>query len=78
MIGESRVHNLDGGLTLIRLVHSEYLEMPGLQLTLAQAARLWNSDRDSCAHALETLVAASFLRRAGGHYVRSDSGRICA
>jgi hypothetical protein len=70
--------NVEQNGSLIGLVYSEYLEMPGLQLTLAQAVRLWNSDRDSCTQVLETLVDASFLRRAGGHYVRADSGRICA
>ncbi len=65
---------------LLGLVYSEYQEMPGLQLTIAQAARLWNSDRDSCAQALETLVDASFLRREDGCYVRADSdwGQLCA
>ena len=63
---------------LLARVYSEYLEMPGLQLTLAQATRLWNSDRDTCALALETLVDASFLRWVDGHYVRADCGRICA
>ena len=63
---------------LLARVYGEYLEMPGLQLTLAQAARLWNSDRDTCALALETLVDASFLRCMSGRYVRADCGRICA
>jgi hypothetical protein len=70
--------NVEPNGNLIGLVYSEYLEMPGLQLTLAQAVRLWNSDRDSCTQVLEALVGASFLRRAGGHYVRADSGRMCA
>ena len=72
------MHKLNPAVNLVKLVHSEYLEMPGLRLTLAQAVRLWDSDRDSCARALETLVDASFLRCAGGSYVRADSGRMCA
>ena len=72
------MHDVNRQGSLVGLVYSEYLEMPGLQLTLAQAARLWHSDRDACALALETLVDASFLRRAGAHYFRADSARICA
>ena len=69
------MHNVEPKVKLANLVYREYLEMPGLRLTLAQAARLWNSDRDTCAQALETLVDASFLRCAAGNYVRADSGR---
>ena len=65
-------------LNLIARVHGEYLEMPGLQLTLAQASRLWNIQPATSAHVLERLVDASFLRRAGDRYVRADGGRACA
>jgi hypothetical protein len=62
---------------LIR-VYGEYMEMPGLQLTLAQAARLWNVDRTQAAEALESLVEAAFLRQIGDAYVRADCYRACA
>jgi Fic family protein len=65
-------------INLIARVHGEYLEMPGLQLTLAQASRLWDMKLATSAQVLERLVDASFLRRAGDRYVRADSGRICA
>jgi hypothetical protein len=52
----------------------EYLEMPGLALTLPQATHLWNVDVESCARALERLVAFGFLRRAGGTYRRDNAG----
>jgi DNA-binding IclR family transcriptional regulator len=42
-------------------VRAEFIEMPGLQLTLAQAARLWDLDRESCHTLLSTLVDAGFL-----------------
>jgi hypothetical protein len=68
----------DVDLNLMARVYGEYLEMPGLQLTLAQASRLWNIQPATSAHVLERLVDASFLRRAGDRYVRADSGRACA
>ena len=37
---------------VVQMLKAEYLEMPGLRLTLAQAQRLWNLDRDTCAGAL--------------------------
>ena len=68
----------DIDINLLVRVYGEYLEMPGLQLTLAQASRLWNMQPATSAHVLERLVDASFLRRAGDRYVRADSGRVCA
>ena len=56
-------------------VYAEYLEMPGLQLTLRQASRLWNMDLEVSQQVLEALVESAFLRRNGAHYVRADSGR---
>ena len=63
---------------LVARICGEYTEMPGLQLTLAQASRLWNMQPATSSHVLERLVAASFLRRSGDRYVRADSGRVCA
>jgi hypothetical protein len=40
---------------------SEYLEMPGLQLTRAQAARLWALDARTCEAVLDALVDTRFL-----------------
>lgn len=42
---------------------AEFLEMPGLQLTAAQAARLWNLDVEFCDAVLTALVEARFLFR---------------
>jgi hypothetical protein len=71
-------HARDVDPNLVARVYGEYLEMPGLQLTLAQASRLWNIQLATSAHVLERLVDASFLRRSGDRYVRADSGRACA
>jgi hypothetical protein len=65
-------------VNLLARIYGEYMEMPGLQLTLAQASRLWNMHLATSAQVLEQLVDASFLRRTGDRYVRADSGRICA
>ena len=46
---------------LLRRVQGEYLEMPGLRLTTAQAQRLWGLDRAACDEVLSALVDAKFL-----------------
>jgi hypothetical protein len=59
----------------IRLVRSEYSEMPGLRLSRQQAERLWNLDSSSADVVLGTLEQAHFLRRtANDLYVRADLG----
>ena len=45
----------------VRRARAEYLEMPGLQLTVAQAARLWHLDLASSEGVLSTLVQSKFL-----------------
>ena len=65
-------------VSLLARVHGEFVEMPGVCLTVAQGARLWNIDRETCAQVLETLVDASFLRRVSDCYVRADCERRCA
>jgi hypothetical protein len=48
---------------LLRRVCGEFLEMPGLRLTLKQAQRLWGLDEPTCSKALNSLVEAKFLQR---------------
>ena len=43
-------------------IQVEFIEMPGLQLTLPQAARLWGLDRDASRMVIDALVEVSFLR----------------
>ena len=53
-------------------MRSEYLEMPGLKLTEAQAQRLWSLDGNTCRAALATLVERGFLKHSPhGHYIRA-------
>jgi hypothetical protein len=46
---------------VLRRVRGEFLEMPGLRLTEAQARRLWNLDAASCKALLKALVDSRFL-----------------
>jgi hypothetical protein len=47
--------------SLLLRIKGEYLEMPGLALTLQQAQRLWALDRQTCEAALRKLVQTGFL-----------------
>lgn len=49
--------------TVLRRARAEYLEMPGLRLTSAQAQRLWGLDRRECDELLVTLTRLNFLAR---------------
>jgi hypothetical protein len=56
-------------------VRAEYLEMPGLNLTRAQARCLWGLDADTCDVLLAYLVASGFLIcTRHDRYVRAASG----
>lgn len=58
---------------LLYRIRGEYLEMPGLRLTLKQASRLWQMDTAICASALMRLVADGFLTcTRTGAYRRQD------
>ena len=48
---------------VLRRVQGEFLEMPGLRLTEAQARRMWGLDAASCGALLGALVDAHFLFR---------------
>ena len=49
--------------TVANRVRNEFLEMPGLRLTIRQAARLWGLEPTACEHVIEVLVRSEFLRR---------------
>ena len=54
-------------------VRAEYREMPGLRLTLAQAARLLGLNQGVCVHVFRALVYEGFLRETPrGDYVLAD------
>ena len=52
---------------VLRRIQAEFLEMPGLRLTLRQAQRLWNLDALVCESLLAALVDVRFL-------VQTDDG----
>jgi hypothetical protein len=43
-------------------VRAEFVEMPGLRLTLQQASRLWGLEPSACRDVIEVLVRSAFLR----------------
>jgi hypothetical protein len=58
---------------VLQRIQGEYLEMPGLRLTTAQAQRLWGLDSDTCSSLLAALVEAKFLGRTrDGAYIKTD------
>jgi hypothetical protein len=64
----------------LRQIRAEYLEMPGLCLTCAQAQRLFGLDPLTCSSLLASLTKDRFLcRRSNGSYGRRfDCGRDSA
>ena len=54
---------------LVERVRGEFNEMPGMQLTEAQAARLWGLEPTACRGVVDLLVGADVLRR-------TSNGRI--
>ena len=56
---------------LLDRIRGEYLEMPGLKLTLPQAQRLWHLHERECEGLLGALIDAKFLsRKSDGRYAR--------
>jgi hypothetical protein len=59
---------------VVERIRSEFLEMPGLQLTMPQAARLWGLEISACEQVVEVLVQSAFLRRTGSGAVTRAGG----
>jgi hypothetical protein len=59
---------------LVHRVCAEFIEMPGLRLTFAQAVRLWGLTPTVCRRVIDELIAEGFLRQtASGMVIRADS-----
>ena len=57
----------------LRRARTEFLEMPGLKLTAAQAARLLSVDDALCGRVLSALVESRFLAETpGARFVRAS------
>ena len=57
---------------LIHRARAEFTEMPGLRLTVAQAARLLALDRATSQTMLPELERMGFLMKRGDRYSRAD------
>lgn len=56
---------------LLHRIQMEFVEVPGLKVTLSQAGRLWNLPIDRSAQVLAALVDSGFLSRtAEGAFLR--------
>lgn len=61
---------------VLQRIQGEYVEMPGLRLTAAQAQRLWGLDRDVCSALLGALVDARFLSQTrDGSFIRTEGAK---
>ena len=67
---DTRLSHVHGSVGLVEPAHpltlllrGMYREMPGLKLTVPQAARLCSADASECERALERLVHDGELRR---------------
>jgi hypothetical protein len=58
---EDQRRNPEWRLTLLRRVREEFMEMPGMHLTLGQAQRLFGLRTDICQRILQALVQDDFL-----------------
>ena len=67
-----RVQDLMDFEAMVRRVRAEFLEMPGLRLTFAQAMRLWGLSENECQRVIDALIAACFLQKTStGEVVRA-------
>jgi len=56
----------------LQRARAEFMEMPGLKLTAAQASRLWSLDMATCSEILSALVEARFLvATRNANYIRA-------
>lgn len=53
-------------------IRAEFLEMPGLRLTVPQAQRLWGLAPDVCSQVVEVLVNRAVLKRHGDTVLLAD------
>jgi len=62
---------------LLDRMRAEFIEMPGLRLTVKQAQRMWSLDERMCIELLDTLAHEGFLEvRRPGAYARVTSDLI--
>jgi hypothetical protein len=65
------------GTEVLERLQAEYLEMPGMRLTVQQVQRLCGVERTICQWALDSLVSTKFLSlKADGTYCRLTEGDV--
>ena len=69
-------HSLAATDLVLPRICGEYLEMPGLRLTVKQAARFWSMDAETCARSLDYLVEIGFLARVGQDTYQLSDGTV--
>ena len=53
-------------------IEAEYVEMPGLSVTLLQAQRLWTADRHTCQSVFDRLIDRGVLKMTTrGRFIRA-------
>jgi hypothetical protein len=68
---EPTVAARDGFGDLMARIEAEFAEMPGLNLTLPQAQRLWGIDHSTCIAVFSVLTDRGVVRRTPrGQYTR--------
>lgn len=65
----------DDDMALLRRIGGEFLEMPDLTLTAAEASRLFALELTRCRRILERLVARGILSSDGRYFARAGTGR---
>jgi hypothetical protein len=64
---------VEGSVELVIRIRGEFMEMPGLRLTPAQAQKMWALDLTTCVALLGTLVDHGFLfQTRDGAFMRLD------
>ena len=62
--------------SLLLRIRSEFLEMPGMRLTLPQAQRLLGLEASVCQEAFGQLLETKFLTLEGARYARRTEAAI--
>jgi hypothetical protein len=79
LVGDGHGATPPGQNTLRERLRSEFIEMPGMRLTVGQVQRLCGVERLICTAVLDALVDENFLRRhADGTYARASNNAPAA
>ena len=57
----------------VQRIREEFEYFPGLRLTAGEAARFWGLESSTCQQVLTELLAAGFLARESGRYLKRSA-----